>query len=519
MRRRKGVTIKLYNTVTRRRETFISLQEKKVGIYVCGPTVYDFFHIGNARVFIVFDVIRRYFEHRGYQVTFVQNFTDIEDKMIKRAAEKGITVPELAEEMIEAYFEDAAFLGVRKADYHPRATEFIPEMIVFIEKLLVKKMAYVSGGDVYFSVESFPDYGKLCGQPLEDLLAGARVEVEEEKKHPGDFALWKKQKPGEPAWDSPWGAGRPGWHIECSVMATKYLGESIDIHGGGPDLIFPHHENEIAQSEGATGKKFSKYWMHVGYLNIDREKMSKSKGNFKTIRELRTNYEPGVIRFFMLSAHYRNPLNFSPAILEQAAQGLARLHSMIYNLQDMIKKLSKTPSPLEFGQGERGARNKEQGARNEEEERNASLAPSPLMGEGWGRGESEHYLLDLTAKARQRFQTAMDDDFNTADAVAVLFELAREVNTCLNAAGKRSKETLEKVLSFYRETDEILGFLFPPDKKKDLDAEIEKLISRRNQARQNKNWAEADAIRDELTSRGIILEDTSHGVRWTWSEK
>ncbi len=466
------MAIKLYNTVTRRRETFIPLQKKKVGIYVCGPTVYDFFHIGNARVFIVFDVIRRYFEYRGYQVTFVQNFTDIEDKMIKRAAEKNITVFELAEEMIEAYFEDAAFLGIRKADYHPRATEFIPGMISFIERLLAKKMAYVSGGDVYFSVENFPDYGQLCGQPLEDLLAGARVEIEEEKKHPGDFALWKKQKPGEPAWDSPWGAGRPGWHIECSVMAMKYLGESIDIHGGGPDLIFPHHENERAQSEGVTGKKFAKYWLHVGYLNIDREKMSKSKGNFKTIRELRAIYKPEVIRFFMLSAHYRNPLNFSPAILEQAAQGLARFHSMIYNLQDMIKKLSKT------------------------------------------EGEPEHYLSDLTVKARQKFQTAMDDDFNTADAVAVLFELAREVNICLNTAGNQNKEVLEKVLSFYQEIDKILGFLFPSDKKKDLDAEIEKLISRRSQARKDKNWAEADAIRDELTSRGIILEDTPHGVRW-----
>ncbi len=468
------MTVKLYNTLNRSKEEFTPLRGKQVGIYACGPTVYDYFHIGNARVFIVFDMIRRYLQYRGYEVTLVQNFTDIEDKMIKRAAEREITVPQLAEEMIEAYYEDAGALGVRKADHHPMATEYINAMIKLIEKLISKGMAYEINGDVYFSVDNFSGYGKLSRQPLEDLISGARVDVGEEKRHPGDFALWKNEKPGEPTWDSPWGKGRPGWHIECSVMASEILGETIDIHGGGPDLIFPHHENEIAQSESATGKPFANYWLHVGYLNIDKEKMSKSKGNFLTVREMRKIYDPQAIRFFMLSAHYRHPINFSSELIEQSQKGLERLHTMLHNLEDRASKLSAS--------------------------KDATL--------------QRDNLSDEVEKSRARFIEAMDDDINTADGIAVLFELAREINSYLNKSEGLNAKALQEALDFYKEVDQVLGFLFPAKGDDMLEKEVEDLITRRQEARKNKDWVAADAIREQLTSLEIIIEDTPHGVRW-----
>lgn len=464
------MTIRVFNTISRKKEELVPVQANKVGIYACGPTVYDYFHIGNARIFIVFDVIRRYLRYRGYDVTFVQNFTDIDDKMIKRAAELGITVPQLADRFIQAYFEDVEALGVEKADVHPKATEHIPEMVELIEKLMEKGMAYDVDGDVYFHTPAFPSYGELSRQPLDELVSGARVDLDERKKHPLDFALWKKQKPGEPAWDSPWGKGRPGWHIECSVMSTKYLGDTLDIHAGGPDLIFPHHENEKAQSEGATGKPFAKYWLHAGYLNIDQKKMSKSLGNFMTVREICKHVEPEVIRFFMLSAHYRNPINYSSDLLQQAKSGLARLNNVVYNLRDLAAKL---PS-------------------------DAAASPKELL------AQLEEY--------RSRFVGAMDDDFNTADGLAVIFELARDTNAYLKDPAP-SREVVEKSLQFFEEVGDILGF-FSVRGDKELDARVNELIAKRQQARQEKDWSMADAIRDELNALGIVLEDTPQGIRW-----
>lgn len=466
------MTIRVYNSLSRKKEEFVPAKGKKVGMYVCGPTVYDYFHIGNARIFIIFDVIRRYLCWRGYDVTFVQNFTDIDDKMIKRAGELGIPVSELAERYIEAYFADAEALGVRRADYHPRATEHIPEIIEIIDKLLAGGLAYNLDGDIYFHTPAFAGYGRLSHQPLDELVAGARIEVDRRKKHPLDFALWKKQKPGEPAWESPWGKGRPGWHVECSAMAMKYLGETVDIHGGGPDLAFPHHENEKAQSEGVTGRSFVRYWMHAGYLNVNREKMSKSLGNVLTVRDLRRTVDPLVIRFFMLSAHYRSPINFAPELLDQAQSGLERLNNVVYNLRDLREKLPQA---------------------------NGSST------QGWRKAVNlEEY--------RERFTVVMDDDFNTADAISVLFDLARAVNSYLKEESP-AREAVEEILSFFEETGDILGFFAPPEKE-ELDAKIMEMIARRQAAREAKNWAEADAIRDELLAMGIILEDTPQGVRW-----
>ncbi|HOB20889.1 MAG TPA: cysteine--tRNA ligase, partial [Candidatus Atribacteria bacterium] len=328
--------MKLYNTLTRKKEDFVPLVPGEVRMYSCGPTVYNYFHIGNARPFIIFDVFRRYMEYKGYKVTFVQNFTDIDDKMINRANEEGITVKELADRFIDEYFKDADALGIRRATVHPRATEHIEDIIRFIERLIEKGLAYVAGGDVYYNTAAFESYGKLSGQSLEDLELGARVEINEDKRNPMDFALWKSQKPGEPAWESPWGMGRPGWHIECSVMATKYLGETIDIHSGGQDLIFPHHENEIAQSEGASGKPFARYWLHNGYINVDNRKMSKSLGNFFTVRDISKQFDLEVVRLFMLSSHYRNPINFSDELLRQAQSALERLYNAKDNLEYLL---------------------------------------------------------------------------------------------------------------------------------------------------------------------------------------
>ncbi|MBT9168205.1 MAG: Cysteine--tRNA ligase [Syntrophomonadaceae bacterium] len=466
------MTIRVFNTVTKKKEEFVPVNENKVGIYACGPTVYDFFHIGNARIFIVFDVIRRYLRWRGYEVKFVQNFTDIDDKMIKRANELGITVAELAERFIEAYFEDVQALGVEPADFHPKATEHITEMVALIQTLIEKGMAYEVDGDVYFHTPAFEQYGELSNQPLAELVSGARVDVDERKRYPLDFALWKKQKPGEPAWQSPWSKGRPGWHIECSVMACKYLGDTLDIHAGGPDLIFPHHENEKAQSEGATGKKFAKYWLHAGYLNINQEKMSKSLGNFMTVREIRKHVDPETIRFFMLSAHYRNPINYSAELLQQTESGLARLNNVVYNLRDLLEKLPQDKAE---------------------------------------KADVQEKLAALLVY-RNRFSAAMDDDFNTADGLAVLFDLARETNTYLQSR-EPSRIVAEKTLSFFEEVGSILGF-FARQAEKELDLKVNALIEGRQAAREAKDWAAADAIRAELQAMGIVLEDTPQGVRW-----
>ena len=466
--------ITLYNTLTKRKEPLRPVKEGEIGIYACGPTVYDYFHVGNARIFILFDVLRRYLIYRGYKVTFVQNFTDIDDKMINRAAELGISAADLAARFIQAYREDAAVLGIQPADYHPRATEHIPQIIALIQRLLEKNLAYEVDGDIYFRVEAFPAYGRLSDQDLEELFLGARVEVDTRKKHPMDFALWKKEKPGEPSWESPWGKGRPGWHIECSAMSMHYLGDTLDIHAGGQDLIFPHHENEIAQSEGATGQTFARHWVHAGYLNIDQEKMSKSLGNVLTIKELQETVDPLVLRFFMLSAHYRTPVNFSAEHLQQAAKALERLHTLVYNLEDGIQRVAED-SHTDDGE------------------------------KIWPR-----YLEE----SRKKFIAVMDDDFNTAGAFAVLFELAKEANIYLNRSQRPQRRVLELILKFYRETDEILGYLPKQPATITLEEEITALIAGREEARRRKDWALADSIREQLREKGIMLEDTPQGVRW-----
>ena len=462
--------MKLYNTLTRKKEEFIPLHEGEVRMYSCGPTVYNYFHIGNARPFIIFDTLRRYFEYKGYKVIFVQNFTDIDDKMINKANAEGITVKELAEKFIEEYFKDADGLGIKRATVHPRATEHIPDIIEFIKKLMDKGLAYEVEGDVYFDTSAFSDYGKLSGQNLEDLEAGARIDVDDRKRNPMDFALWKAQKPGEPAWDSPWGPGRPGWHIECSVMAMKYLGETIDIHSGGQDLTFPHHENEIAQSEGVTGKPFARYWLHNGYINVNNQKMSKSLGNFFTVRDIAKEFDLEVVRLFMLSAHYRNPVNFSRELLEQASSALDRLYNARNNMEYLIDQAQ------------------DRDMTEDEKELAARL---------------ESYI--------EKFEEEMEDDINTAGAIGVIFDLVREINT--NLSFKNSKSLLQKAYDIFSTLTSVLG-LVQKESEKDLDKEIEELIEKRQQARKEKNWAVADKIRDELKERGIILEDTPQGVRW-----
>ncbi|MGI6424071.1 MAG: cysteine--tRNA ligase [Tepidanaerobacteraceae bacterium] len=461
----------IYNTFTRKKEEFKPLEGNKVKIYTCGPTVYDFFHVGNARVFITFDMIRKYLEFRGYDVTFVQNFTDIDDKMIKRANEEGITVKDLGDRFIQEYFKDADALGISRADVHPKATEHINEIIELIKVLIEKGYAYEVNGDVYYDTRKFKDYGKLSHQDIDELEVGARIEPGELKKAPMDFALWKAKKPGEPAWESPWGEGRPGWHIECSIMAMKYLGETIDIHGGGPDLIFPHHENEIAQSEAATGKPFSLFFMHVGYLNINNQKMSKSLGNFFTVRDILKSYEPEVLRFFMLSSHYRNPINFSQDLMEQAKNSLERLYNGLYSMEHLEKKA------LEKNLNE----------------------------------DQERYLQKLNIYKKE-FIEAMDDDFNTADAIACLFNIVREYNMNINEKSplKLIKETKELLLDL----GNVLGLFRKFSDETLLDEEIEQKIKERQEARKAKNYALADKIRDELKAQGIILEDTPSGVRW-----
>lgn len=455
--------------MTRKKEEFQPLVPGEVKMYSCGPTVYNYFHIGNARPFIIFDTLRRYLEYRGYKVTFVQNFTDVDDKIINKAKQENISEKEVAEKYIAEYFKDVEGLRVRKADYHPRVTEHIQEIIDTIKKLEENGLTYVVDGDVYYDTSRFEGYGKLSKQNLEELEAGARVDVNEVKKNPTDFALWKKQKPGEPAWESPWGLGRPGWHIECSAMSMKYLGETIDIHSGGQDLIFPHHENEIAQSEGATGRPFARYWMHNGFININNEKMSKSLGNFFTVRDISEKYDLEVVRMFMLSAHYRNPINFSSELLDQTKSALERLYTAKNNLLYLIDNTEDKPASAE-----------------------------------------EEELKKVLLQYKDKFIAAMEDDLNTADALAAIFDMVREANT--NIKAESSKGTAQFAYDLLMELAEVLGLL---DKKEEsLDDEIEKLIEERQEARKAKNWALSDKIRDDLKARGIILEDTPQGVKW-----
>lgn len=461
--------MKIYNTLTRQKEEFIPLVPGEVKMYSCGPTVYNYFHIGNARPFIIFDTMRKYLEYNGLKVTFVQNFTDIDDKMINKANDEGITVKELGERFIEEYFKDADSLGISRASVHPKATENIDSIISIVKKLEDNGFAYNVDGDVYFSTKKFDEYGKLSHQPLDELEAGARINVNESKNDPMDFALWKKQKPGEPAWESPWGLGRPGWHIECSAMANKYLGETIDIHSGGQDLIFPHHENEIAQSECANCKPFARYWMHNGYINVDNKKMSKSLGNFFTVRDVLKEFDGEVIRFFMLSAHYRSPINFSKELIEQAKTGLERLYTCISNLE-FLKQNS-------------------------------------------GNGTVSDKVKEMVTKYKTTFCEAMDDDLNTGLAIAALFDLVRDINTDFTSTSVQSIEDIDTCINILKELGGVLGILQNTETES-IDNEIEELIAKRQEARKNKNFALADEIRDNLKAQGIVLEDTPNGVKW-----
>lgn len=462
--------MKVFNTLTRKKEEFKPIVDGEIKMYVCGPTVYDLFHIGNARTFIVFDTIRRYFEYRGYKVSFVQNFTDIDDKMINRANSEAVTVKELGDKYIQEYYKDADGLKIERATINPRATEFMKEIISFVGELIEKGYAYEVDGDVYFSTKKFSGYGKLSGQNIEDLQAGARIDVDDRKRDPMDFAVWKAQKPGEPAWESPWGMGRPGWHIECSCMAKNLLGETIDIHAGGSDLVFPHHENEIAQSESLTGKSFANYWLHCAFLNINNQKMSKSLNNFFTVRDILDKYDADALRFLMLSGHYRVQMNFSLELLDSATASMERLYNALNNLDHLYENTQK--------------------ASMDEEERK--------------------YLESLDGY-RQRYIEKMDDDFNTADAITVLFDLAKDLNT--NITIDSSKELIKASGELLRELGAPLGIL-QERKQQSLEEEVEKLIEERQKARKERNWALADKIRDDLKARGIVLEDTPQGVRW-----
>ena len=465
--------MKIYNSMSMQKEEFVPIEEGKVRMYACGPTVYNYIHVGNARPIIMFDVLRRYFEYRGYDVTFVQNFTDVDDKIIKRANEEGITSDEVAKKYIDEYFVDARALGVRAATVHPKATENIQQIIDIVTTLIEKGYAYEVNGDVYYRTLKFADYGKLSHQPIDDLQSGARIDVNDIKENPLDFALWKAAKPGEPYWDSPWGKGRPGWHIECSAMSNRYLGKTIDIHCGGSDLAFPHHENEIAQSEAANGCKFVNYWLHNGFINIDNKKMSKSLGNFFTVREAAAAYGYDCIRMFMLMSHYRSPLNYSGEILMQAKAALERLTTAKQNLDFFVKN------------GRDGELSAEDAA-----------------------------FVEGLGKYREKFDAVMDDDFNTADAISVIFELVREVNAAVSPSSDPTKALAEGCRAIFLELCDVLGIPFAEEKEDDEAAEIEAQIAARQAARKAKNWAEADRIRDELKAKGIILEDTPQGVKW-----
>lgn len=462
--------MRFYNTLTRRKDEFVPIEKNKVKMYSCGPTVYNYFHIGNARPFIIFDTLRTYLEYRGYEVTFVQNFTDVDDKIINRANEEGISPLEVADKYIKEYFIDADGLGIRRATVHPRVTECIEDIIEFIKELIEKGHAYEIDGDVYYDTKSFDGYGKLSRQNMEELNAGVRIDVDDRKKSPSDFALWKKKKEGEIGWISPWGEGRPGWHIECSVMSRKYLGDTIDIHSGGQDLTFPHHENEIAQSEGRSGKEFAHYWLHNGYININNQKMSKSLNNFFTVREISEEIDLEIVRFFLLSAQYRNPVNFSQDLLDAAKAGMERLYNTKHKVEFLLEQA--------------------QGMINEDEKELMSKLPS----------------------YRDLFIEAMDDDLNTADGISAIFELSKFINTTVSE--KSSKEYLQECLNIFCELTNVLNII--QKKKADgLDEDkINELIELRNLAKKEKNFAEADRIRGQLHDMGIEVLDTRQGTTW-----
>ena len=462
--------MKIFNTMTRKKEEFIPKEQGVYRIYACGPTVYNFIHIGNARPLCVFDVLRRYLEWRGNKVIFVQNFTDIDDKLIKRAAEENSTVKDIAEKYIKEFFIDAKGLNVKEATYHPRATENIDGILDIIQKLVDTGHAYCADGDVYFRAKSFKEYGKLSHQPLDDLEAGARISVTEHKEDPMDFALWKGSKPGEPFWDSPFGQGRPGWHIECSAMAKRYLGDTIDLHCGGQDLIFPHHENEIAQSECANGCEFARYWMHNGYINVDNRKMSKSLGNFFTVRDVAEKYGYEPIRYLMLSSHYRSPINYSIQIIEQNIAALERL----YNCRNDLKYALEHSSDEELKSG-------------------------------------EELTVKIFESRREQFVSAMDDDLNTADAISAVFELVRDINRALTSSP--SMALCKAAAGIFDELCDVLGILYV-NKDNSLDEKVEQMINERTKARKARDFALADRIRDELSAMGITLEDTADGVKW-----
>ena len=467
--------MELYDTLTRKKEEFIPMEEGKVKMYVCGPTVYNFIHIGNARPYVVFDTVRRYFEYKGYDVTYVQNFTDVDDKIIKKANEENTTMDVISNRYIEEAFKDADGLNVKRATFHPRVTQEIENIIKMISELIEKDYAYEDNGTVYFDTKAFNEYGKLSKKNLDELIAGAseRVQQDDAKKNSTDFVLWKPQKPGEPKWSSPWGDGRPGWHIECSVMAKKYLGETIDIHAGGEDLIFPHHENEIAQSECCNGKTFARYWLHNGFITVDNEKMSKSAGNFFTVRDIAAHFPYEVIRFFILNGHYRMPINFSDELMKSCQNGLERIknckNSLIYYIEN-AKTVDMT--------------------------------------------SDEQKQLEEIDKFRVQFETAMDDDFNTADAITAVYELVRFINKSIT--DEVSKTFAEKELEMFNKLTAVLGLLEKEEEKEeDPDtAIIEELIAKRAEAKKNKDFATADAIRDELSSMGITIKDTRQGVQW-----
>ena len=463
------MTIQIFNSLKREKEPFVPIEEGKVKMYVCGPTVYNYIHIGNARPVIVYDTVRKYLQYRGYDVTFVSNFTDVDDKIIKAANELGEDVSELTDRFIKAYYADVEALGCTKADSHPRVTEHMDEIIDFIKVLVEKGYAYESQGDVYYRTRKFEGYGKLSHQSVDDLKVGARIERGEKKEDALAFALWKAAKPGEIFWESPWGQGRPGWHIECSVMAREILGDTIDIHAGGQDLTLPHHENEIAQSEARTGKTFARYWMHNGYINIDNEKMSKSLGNFVLVNDIRKQINPQVLRFFMLSVHYRNPINYSQELVEQAEAGLERIRT---SYENVLHRLNTT----------------------------ADL------------GDQHDIWLHKIQEVKQQFEMAMDDDFNTANGIAALFELSKLANTYL-LEKQTSEEVLNQFISILDLLTAVLGITLSKEQEV-LDEEIDALIEERNQARKDRNFARADEIRDQLKEMNIILEDTAQGIRW-----
>ena len=463
--------MKLYNTLTRQKEEFNPITPGEVKMYVCGPTVYNFFHIGNGRTFIVFDTVRRYFEYRGYKVKFVQNFTDIDDKMINKANDEGTTVKAIGDKYIKEYYTDADALNIERATVNPRATEYIGQIIKFVKELIEKGYAYEVDGDVYFSARKFEGYGKLSKQNLDELNMGERVNIDERKKDPMDFAIWKAKKEGEPAWKCPWGEGRPGWHIECSCMAKNILGDTIDIHAGGMDLSFPHHENEIAQSEALTGEPFAHYWMHSAYVNVNNQKMSKSLNNFFTARDVLKEYDADVIRFLMLSCHYRIQLNYTRDLLDSAKASVERLYNAIGNLENLIDEVKALKMI-----------------------------------------DEEKVYLESLNKYREKYIAKMDDDFNTADAITAIFDLIKDTNT--NITINSSKELAENALELIRELGLPLGILQNSTKDAELAIEMEEIIKQRQEARKNRDFALADKIRDDLKARGIVLEDTPQGVRW-----